>query len=269
MSKLIESLKASARGFSKTNYEMTQQQLADVYFSGSDKLKKSDQPLVIKVIERPRPSSTVPWIIASIAFLLLALSLFSTKRVFIDVKIIDEKHPYLVPSSHGDLESSNTSAGPAQTPENGSEIRFGDKLPLQDFVFEGAAKLQSSKDKSQLTLVNSSVAPFARASLYLKSPLNLQAAKVVFFAKGGRGGENLSFSIKDKDNLAAFRKGRLYPFENALTTDWQKAEISVANTEGKFNNQNIASLRFDIGSKDTENKPGDTVFIRDLQIVPA
>src|SRR3989338_11199397 len=106
MSKLIESLKASAKEFSqkqsreqndpvekgKTSYELTQEQLADVYFSGSEKIKKSDTPLVIKVIEKPRSSSAVPWLIPSLSFFLLALSLFTTKRVFVDIRIVDDKN---------------------------------------------------------------------------------------------------------------------------------------------------------------------------------
>lgn len=276
MSKLLESLKASAKEFSKsvsesqgtsvkkTHYEMTQQQLADIYFSGSEKLKKSDEPLIIKVIEKPRASSVTPWIISSIALLLMAFSLFSTKRVFIDIKVIDETHPHLAsPQRESDAAQTFEPA-----PGNRGEIKYGDKLPMQDFVFEGAAKLQSSKDKTMLTLVNSSVAPFARANLYFRSPLNLNGSKIVFYAKGGRGGENVAFSIKDRDNLSAFSKGRTYPFPGSLTTDWQKAEIPIYNIEGPFDEQHVASLRFDIGSKDTENKPGDTIFIKDLQVIP-
>ncbi len=269
MSKLIESLKAgvSASSVRKSDQEMTQQELADIYFSGSEKLRKSDQPLVIKVIEKPRAAAVTPWVITSIAFLLLALSLFSTKRVFVDIKVVDDKYPALNSTLPADPAAASHST-PSGSQANKDDIRYGDKLPIQEFVFEGAAKLQSSKDKSGLTLVNSSVAPFARASLYLRSPMNLRSSKIVFHAKGARGGEHVTFSIKDRDNLTAFKKGRFLPFPNGLSTDWQRAEIPIFNTEGRFDEQNVAALRFDIGSKDTENKPGDMVFIRDLQITP-
>ncbi|OGW82491.1 MAG: hypothetical protein A3C47_03930 [Omnitrophica bacterium RIFCSPHIGHO2_02_FULL_51_18] len=280
MSKLIESLKASAKEFSKKEgsgdpgapakkspYEMTQQQLADIYFSGPEKLKRYDEPLVIKVIEKPRLSSTLPWVISSVAMLLAAFSLFSAKRVFVDVKVIDEKHARLYSASRAPAEDENPVSTDASS-ESAWQIKYGDTFSMQDFIFEGAAKLQSSKDKSSLTLVNSSVAPFARANLFFRSALNLKGAKIVFYAKGGRGGENIAFSIKDSGNLSAFPKGRTYPFPASLTTDWQRAEIPIYHTEGKFDEENVASLRFDVGSKDTENKPGDTVFIRDLQVVP-
>ena len=96
MSKLLEAIKTSQKGLSKdkTNHEMTQEQLSDIYFSGSEKGSGSQPPLVIKVIETPRWASLVPWIIASIAFLITAFSLFSTKRIFVEkrLKARSEEH---------------------------------------------------------------------------------------------------------------------------------------------------------------------------------
>ncbi len=264
MSKLIESLKAGAKEFSKkqepengglqdkkTNYQMTQEQLADIYFSGSEKAKKSEYPMVIKVVEKQRAASLLPWFIASIAFLITALSLFSTKRIFVDIKVIDDR--YLASMQNPADEA------PGET--------SGEKIPLQNFTFEGASKLKSSRSSKSLTLVNSSVAPFARASLRLETPLDLSNSKIVFYAKGSEGGENLSFAVKDRGNILAFAKGTVNPFPQGLTTEWQRAEIPLLEVEKGFDPRNVSSLRFEFGAKDTKNKPGDTVFVRDLQVV--
>ena len=73
MSKILEALKTSSMELKdkesnpetspqtqKTSHELTQEQLADIYFSGSEKIKKSEYPTVIKVTEKPRPVSYVP-----------------------------------------------------------------------------------------------------------------------------------------------------------------------------------------------------------------
>ncbi len=275
MSEVIESLRAGAREFSKkqsmetdpnprkkTDYELTQEQLADIYFSGSEKIKKSELPLVIKVIEKPRTSSAVPWIITSIAFLITAFSLFSTKRIFVDIKVLDERGPYFAA-----LQDATDSGYPANSTARNPQTETPDQYSFQNFVFEGAAILNSSKDKTALTLVNSSVAPFARAQLHFSPPLNLTVSKIVFYAKGTRGGENLAVALKDRRNILAFDKGKIYPFPGRLTTDWQKAEISVSDVVQEFDVKNVASLRLEFGSKDTKNKPGSTVLIKDFQIV--
>ena len=274
MSSLIEALKASAKEFAqkqsagqrqpeekkKTDYQLTQEQLADIYFSGSEKIKKSDTPLVIKVIEKQRSSSAVPWLITALSFFLLALSLFTTKRVFVDIKIVDDPRPYF---NRGENEPPMSLAE-----KESAGIVLGDKIPMQDFMFEGAAKLGSAKDKTSLTLVNSSVAPFARANLHFNSPVNLTGSKIVFYAKGNRGGENLALAVKDKGNIQAFAKNKAFPFPDALTTEWQRAEIPLEGTVKAFDPTNVVSLRFEFGSKDTANKAGDTIFVKDLQILP-
>ncbi|MBI3252109.1 MAG: hypothetical protein HYZ52_02160 [Candidatus Omnitrophica bacterium] len=260
MSKIIEALKAHSREISeeKPAGTPTQEELAGIYFAGSKNLpaeKRPDTPLVIKVIEKPRASSLIPWVIASVAFLITALSLFSTKRVFIDIKVIDEKGFFAAPAERAPSEKSSEAPAEAQI------------VAARDFSFEGAAKLSSTKDGGMLMLVNSSVAPFARANTELDPPLDLSNSKIIFSARGYKGGENVAISLKDSHNLSAFSKGKFYPFPS-LSTRWQKAEITFNDSVGVFDKKKVSSLRFDFGSKDTENKPGDTVFIKDIQIVP-
>ena len=155
MSKIIEALKvrssarpdegapvASAREISieKSVHELTQEQLADIYFSATGKAKTSETPVIIKITERPRSTSWIPWMIAAVAFLITALSLFSTKRLFIEVKVLDEKGPFV-----RSLENQKNEEGADVSTKAGS---LAHKIPVKDFLFEGAAYLNSSKDKT-------------------------------------------------------------------------------------------------------------------------
>ena len=264
MSKIIEALKVRSSPkemtVERTGRDLTQEQLADIYFSATGKPKTSEVPVIIRVVEKSRFASFIPWLITFAAFLITALTLFSTKRIFVDVKLIDEKSPYLRAMQHDSEEYSRLGSG-------ASGAVTANKFFFQDFTFEGAAYLNSSKDRNGgLTLINSSVAPFARAVLTLDPPADLSHANIVFYAKGGRGGETVAFALKDKENIQGFYKGKIYPFPDRLTTGWQKAEIEVdLDTAKDFDAKNVTSLRFEFGSKDTGNKPGDTVFIKDLQ----
>ena len=73
MSKIIETLKAKSRELTsnggqvkefkteKSGYELTQEQLADIYFSATGKAKIPEAPIIIKVVEKPRLASVAPW----------------------------------------------------------------------------------------------------------------------------------------------------------------------------------------------------------------
>lgn len=270
MSKLIESLKAGAKEFSKTkngapestrgsSHEMTQAQLADIYFSSGEKTKKSEYPMVVKVIEKQKAISVLPWIIASLAFLITAFALFSTKRIFIDIKVIDDNSPYL----SGEM----VPGGPRlQSPPK--ENLGGERVGMQAFIFQGAAKVRSAKSKSSLTLINSSIASFARANLYFKEPVDLMSSKLVFWVRGEKGGENIGIALRDNENIQAFDKGSHYPFPSGLSSSWQRVEMSLSEVAKAFNARAVTGMRFEFGSKEAKNKPGDTIHIRDLQIVP-
>jgi hypothetical protein len=250
----------------KSAHELTQEQLADIYFSATGKPKTAEPPVIIKLIERPRLATYIPWIIACLAFTATLFSLFSTKRVLVDIKVLDERTALV----HGlDRRSLDNEASLHATGTGVSEAE-AHRFSVPDFTFEGAAYLNSSKDKNgTLTLINSSVAPFARASLLLDPPLDLAGSKLVFYAKGGRGGENVAIALKDEENVQGFYKGKYLPFPDKLTTGWQKAEIFIGQDTAKdFDARRVTSLRFDFGSKDTGNKPGDLILIKDLQWVP-
>ncbi len=257
MSKLIDSLRVSSKETAErqpSEHQLTQDQLADVYFSGGEKKKRSDYPTVIKVVEKRTPVSWLPWLITSVAFLITAFALFTTKRIFVDIHIIDEKSPYF--ASRKGAESSSPAAGSMA-------------IPLEQVLFEGAARLKSSSDGKSLTLVNSSVANFARANVQFKSPLNLSTSKIVFEARGANGGENIAFALKDTGNVLAFEKGVFFPFPYGLTAEWQRAEVPLESLAKGFDPRRVSALRIEFGAKDVQNTPGDTIFIKDFRLVPA
>lgn len=269
MSKILEALRAGASAaprmaqdkeirVERSTREMTQEQLAEIYFSATGKPKPVEAPIIIKVIEKPRIASVVPWIITSLAFLITAFSLFSTKRIFVDIKVVDDKSAYVAGAAPAEETQINREA--ASLEEGG-----GNMISLQEFIFEGAAYLKSSRDQNLLTLVNSSVAPFARATINFNRPLNMHRGKIVFYAKGVKGGENLAVALKDQENNQAFLKGKNYPYPHGLTTVWQKTEIPLSDLSKEFDPKHVSSFRFEFGSKDTSNRPGDTVLVRDLQ----
>lgn len=140
-------------------------------------------------------------------------------------------------------------------------------LPLEDFIFEGAAILQSSRDPRRLTLVNSSVAPFARAVFHPEKPLDLSRAKLVFDARGAKGGEHLAVAMKDRGNIQAFKRGALQPYPEGLTTEWKQVEILLLDLNDNFDTKNVSSVRFEFGGKETANRSGDTIYVRNLRKV--
>ena len=267
MSKIIEALRVGDHPpkevrIEKSAHELTQEQLADIYFSATGRPKTAEPPIIIKLIERPRLATYIPWILACLAFAATLFSLFSTKRVLVDIKVLDEKSAYI----HG---LDRRSLDEERAPSKDDRTAVSNGFPVADFIFEGAAYLNSSKDKNGLlTLINSSVAPFARASLRLDTPLDLSNAKLIFYAKGGRGGETVAFALKDEENVQGFYKGKIFPFPDRLTTGWQKAEIVMGQDTAKdFDVRRVTNLRFEFGAKDTGNKPGDLILIKDLQWV--
>ncbi len=251
----------------RSGHELTQEQLADIYFSATGKPRTSEPPVIIRVVERTRLATVVPWLIACVAFVATIFALFSTKMILVDIKVLDEKNAthYGLDRRAAEKESQTSTAAVSEKTAESSFHKFS----TQEILFEGAAYLNSSKDKNgTLSLINSSVAPFARAALRLDPPLDLSQAKIIFYVKGGRGGENIAFAMKDKENIQGFYKGKMYPFPDRLSTSWQKVEISVSEETAKdFDSRNVVGLRFDFGSKDTGNKPGDLVLVKDLQWV--
>ena len=246
-----------------TGRELTQERLADIYFSAVGKPKHSEPPVIIRVVEKSKAAASIPWVITSVAFLITAIALFSTKRLLVDVRVIDDK---TLLRSFDDEQSSGATGDSTGTTQTGSQPSIA--LPLEDFFFEGAAILQSSKDSRRLTLVNSSVSPFARAVLRPSQSFDLSRSKLVFDVRGAKGGEKLGVALKDIGNVQAFKKGIAQPFTGGLSTDWKETEVFLLDLNEIFDTKRVASIRFEFGTKDTENHSGDTIYVRNLRLVP-
>lgn len=259
-SKRLVGVEKKAADPRKASYDLTLEQLAGVYLAGSDRSKKPDaSPVVIQLVDQRRGvNALIPWIIASVAFLITALSLFSTKRIFIDVQVVDD----------ATLSRQRTEARRAPAPPLPAGPRTAATVlsPL-DFVFDGGGRLNSSKTSAELTLVNSSLAPYARAHHYFRVPADLTGQRLVFEARGSQGGEGVAFSLKDRNNVNAFAKTKYHPFPDGLTTDWQTAEIPLTDLAPEFDPRGVSALRVDFGAKETGNQPGDTVFLRNIRFV--
>lgn len=248
--------------------EATRDKLADIYFNARSRAPQafsSDQPVIIKVVESPRFLSVLPWIIASIAFLMTAFSLFSTKRIFIDINIVDDKNPFIETGRADRRDYPSPPSSLTSDAQADGQVH----LPLKQFRFEGAGSQQSSAEKAGLRLVNTSIASFSRATLQLVEPIDLSGRKLVFEARGVNGGESLGVAFKDSGNVSAFAKGRIFPYSDGLSTEWRKAEIVLVDTVPGFRSDRISAIRFDYGQRDAGNRPGDIILVRDLRVMDA
>src|SRR3989338_8821124 len=172
MSKIIEALQEKARTLKtkpadKTDpaslpestrtaspQKLTQEDLAEIYFSGSQGSKKLPSPTVIRVIEKRR-SFLVPWILSSLALVASIFALVSSKKIFVDIHIVDEAAVPTFTRPYAPAYSK-----PAAAPSVASStLNYHEALrlnPLQ-FRFSGGAVLNSTRDQDGISLANSSL----------------------------------------------------------------------------------------------------------------
>lgn len=275
-----ETSSVSSASTPKSPYQLTQEQIADVYFPGAGtNPRKSDMPMVIRVVE-PRPASyQLPWLITTIALFFCAFALFSTKKVMIDVKIIDEatlqSHPEALSQTEGSRITPNASEIIPLSPKTSlTESKTFKTSPLKilpsQAVFTGSGAVESHAEGDVITLVNSDSHSFAQCAFELDRPIDLSTTKLVFMIKGKRGGENLELVLRDTRNISSLMIGSIKPLSQPLGTDWQKVEMTFNNLEQtSFDLRHVAYFRFEFGSKRAGNRVGDTLFIKDLQFLPA
>jgi len=274
MSKIIEALQERIQPTKKSKqpkssesgkaYEMTQQELADVYFAGSGKKpEKLPAPTIVRVIDKKNRTFFFPWLITTLALLLLTFALFSSKRIWIDVQIIDESvwdtarapSPRQPPIPHQAVPLTATSPEDVQL------------LSPLNFRFAGAAVLNSSRERHMLTLMNSSLSGIAYAAMDFKPSVNALQRKLVFEARGKNGGEQLELIFKDADNNSSLNQKRIQPFPTGLSTHWQMAEITIQEGPA-FHANRITQMRFEFGSQRTENESSSALFLKNIQWLP-
>lgn len=280
MSKIIDSLQKrfgtgssgepasagpSAPAAERTPRQQIHEQLADVYFQGPrpsiEEAGRSFQPpTVVRVVDRSR-SYFLPWLITLLALVLSTAALFSTKRVAIDIRVMDAASD-VAPSPH----ATEPAAGPAKNPR----VEAPEVITLSptDFIFSGAALLRSSRERQQLVLTNSSVSGLAYAHISFNPALPALGKRLYFEVRGLKGGEKFEIVLKDSNGNTSLNWKPIVPFEDGVTTEWQPVVVDLEPTRF-FNPNALQQLRIEFGSQRTGNAADATLLVRNLQWIPA
>ena len=267
MSKIIEALenvRDAARGSlptssrhtptaekAPTSHQMTQQELADVYFSGSGKTKPAASPTVIRVIDK-RQSYMLPWIITLATLALASLALFTTKRIAISVNFQDASVSAPVPE-----------ASRASGPQDQARIL---RLSPADFM-SSVPMADGNGSKDILNVTNHGVSGGAYAASEFSPTFNATGYVLEFEAKGRSGGEALEVAFRDVRRQSSLNSAPLRPFPMGLTTRWEKARVIIDKTDS-FDATRISQMRFEVGTQRTGNPPDTLVSIRNIRWVP-
>ena len=257
---------APAPSGERTARHQIHEQLADVYFQSPRHLPEDPQgtfqaPTVVRVVDRSR-SYFLPWVITLAALALSTFTLFSTKRIAIDVRIMDAAapQPQNAPpvTAQGSIASSAAQRGIPEVVN----------LFPSDFIFSGAALLHSSRDKQQLVLTNSSVSGLAYAHAVFNPPFPALGHRLYLEARGLKGGEKFEIVFKDANGNTSLNWKAIVPFADGVTTAWQPAMVDFEPTRF-FDPGTIQQLRIEFGSQRTGNAADATVLIRNLQWIPS
>lgn len=241
------------------------EQLADVYFQNPKQLMETPQaafqaPTVVRVVDRSR-SYFLPWLVTLLALTLSTFALFSTKRVAIDIRIMDAKSA--VPPAESQLPTAASAASPAVP-------HMPEVVPMSpsDFIFSGAALLRSSREKQQLVLTNSSVSGLAYAHAVFNPPLPALGKRLYLEARGLKGGEKFEIVFKDANGNTSLNWKPITPFVDGVSTEWQP--VTVDFEPSRFFNPNaIEQMRIEFGTQRTGNIADATLLIRNIQWIPA
>lgn len=251
--------------------QMTQEQLADVYFQRSGKVQELPAPTIIRVSEKER-SFFLPWVITLLALTVTVFSLFSTKRIAIDIRVLEDKVPQSEVSRS--LEPVREAAPLPTQPEpvyvTTAPVRSIPEVvslsPL-DFNFAGASVLNSSRDRKQMTLANSSLSGLGYAAINFEAPFPGSRYVLSFDARGRAGGEQLELIFKDIFGNSNLNWKAVIPFPDGLKTEWQTATVKLEETE-YFHADAIKQMRIEVGTQRTKNVSDAMIFLRNMQWLP-
>jgi len=260
--------------------KFTQDQLADVYFQDYEKQKSLPPPTVIRVAQGSR-SVPILWVLSLLALSLSVYALFGTKKLWIDVNIIDGgREVAALPQGVGlgaavakaaePDEAAKALREPAETQSfSGATSGLPEAVTLNpmEFEFAGAAVLNSSKNSQQVVLANSTLSGLAYATYKFGRPLQADRYRLVFEARGLGGGERLEFVFKDTSRKSSLNWKVLDPFPEGLGTAWQLAEIALDDSES-FNAKAVTEMRIEFGSQRTRNGSDAVVFLKSMQWLP-
>lgn len=251
---------------------MTQKQLADIYFrSGTGETQQLPAPTVIHVKEK-KSFQFFPWFISLLALSISIFTLVSSKKFEIDIRILDNK-----PAIHNAEKALGSGVDRADVLIDKSAVNLNllqaaqipevkEMFPTQ-FRFAGASVLNSSKDRTHLTLANSTLASLAYAWIEYEPPINLAAYRLFFEIRGMNGGEQVELIFKDKNGNSSLNWKSIKPFDGGLLTEWQPFSLDLEATP-YFDAHQIQQMRIEVGSQRTGNPADAKVMIRNLQLWP-
>jgi hypothetical protein len=234
------------------SYEATQKELAEVYFSNTSKTRPMPSPTVVRVVEKRR-SYMIPWVITTLALFIMVFALFSTKRIAIDINLLDDG-----------MTSPARGVGLGDQPVPGTI-----EIPLTGFQFSKAAIGASNISDDVLKLGNgySAGSVSAYAATDFQPPFGAADYVLSFEARGKDGDESLEVIFKDESFQSSLNAKPIYPFPMGLSRQWQRAEIKIVSSN-RFNAKKIIQLRFAMGSGRVHNASQSEIFIRNLRWKP-
>lgn len=257
-----------------------QKQLADVYFKDLSKTAKLPEPTVVRVTDNRR-SYLWPLLIVSVLFFLLLIVVVLNKRITVHVQIDEMQQAPVAASAPAPVKAA------AVEPENATLMSQDGSLaynrpkvtnsvkdapevlsisPLE-FHFAGAAMLNSSRDRQQLILMNSSIAGVAYAEVLFNPPLDATPYELAFEVRGRIGNEKIEVIFKDANDNSSLNWKEIKLFNDGMGTEWSQVQLRVEDSE-YFNAHALKQLRIEIGTQRTANTQDAVVFVRNIQWIP-
>lgn len=243
-----------AREARRTPYEMTQEELGDVYFARSAAAKQLPPPTLIRVVEGRR-TYFLPWAITTLALAFATAALFTSKRLSVEIRVVDDA---------ASLESAATApAKPNASRATGAAI----PVPVSDFALSAGAGPPARASRGELVISNRAPAGPVYAAAVFRPPFDASRRVLEFEAMGEAGHETVEVILKDARSQTNLNVAPIRPFPRGLATRWQKARVTVERGEF-FDAARIVQLRFEAGADRTGNPVGSTVHIRNVRWTP-
>lgn len=242
-----------------SSYNMTQKELADIYFSSSNKTKQPPAPTLIRVIDG-RKTYLIPWIITVITLIICCIAIFSGKRVMVNFSVVDGNESPAALNSDTRMTQDDLSVEDA-------DPRGTLRVPIKSLSLSDGAILNSVKEDENLILAGD--ASGRPAFAYLQYAPSFRAGEYLLSleAKGKVGGEMVEVILRDKQYRTSLNQKPIRPFPLGLSKQWQRAEVEI-NVSEMFDANKTTLLRFSVNDEDQDNSSGSSVFIRNIKWKP-
>lgn len=260
------------------------EKLANTYiFKPISKDKDTDENPDKKILPHQQDIATsnirfaqlFPWLIAFLAVLLLLVNIVYRGKIKIDIEIVNERAPELIPDVSKNIPFKNDLIGePISSDANITQIstalltegRLNSSI-VKKIGFYGASLSESRMTRDGLYLVNDGRAGWASVGLDLTVPLDLSSSTLDFFIKGLQGNESLKLFVRDADYNSYMPQAYNIIFTRDMPKDWQFVSVHFDNFNGVYNPQKINHIGFEFGTQTTSNNPGAVIFVKNMKIV--